>query len=131
MTSAPNLRYEVCTPVHLPTPELVGEIKDVCRLVSNLSPVYNYAAEGVNRIIQQRIRVSLMAYSYELEDKPLWSDQEFDELCASLDTHTPTGNQEMDDFFKEEFEKFTGSWVYAHPQLDRLKEICTALRKWG
>lgn len=73
--------------------------------------------------IMRRINVSVWAYAYEVEDDPLVSDKKFDNECDKINDETDTGNKEMDKFFKNEFDPFTGLWIYKHPNLKGIKNI--------
>ncbi len=59
----------------------------------------------------------------------LVSDQVFDETCQEIDLTLKTGNDEMDTWFEENFEEFTGSWIHTHPNLKRLEEIYTSIKE--
>lgn len=70
-----------------------------------------------------RIRLSVACYAYEVENDPILSDEEFDSLCISIDMDVDTGNILLDNFFRNEFNPFTGLWIYKHPQLDKIKNL--------
>lgn len=72
---------------------------------------------------RNRIRVSVAAYAYEIENDPIMSDAEFDELAASIDTTLATSRAEEDMFFLVEFEPHTGSWIHKHPDLPGIKRL--------
>ncbi len=70
-----------------------------------------------------RIRLAMAAYAYEYYDEPIMTDAEFDALSLRVDTSVDTGNEEMDEFFRKEFDPSTGSWIGKHPGLERLDWI--------
>lgn len=84
--------------------------------------------KGVNEVVRSRIRVSLFAYAYEIENKPLVSDSKYDSLCESLDTNTSTGNPRLDAFFRHRFSPETGMWVHQHPELELLKKLYNRIK---
>lgn len=69
---------------------------------------------------QRRIRVALAAWAYERYDDSIMSDAEFDKLCLQIQPQMKTGHGKCDRFFATEFDPSTGSWVFQHPELDRL-----------
>jgi hypothetical protein len=73
--------------------------------------------------IKNRIDVAVYAYSYEIEHESLISDAEYDKLALSINPQVQTGNKVMDDFFLNEFDPCTGSWIYNHPNIEMLKRI--------
>lgn len=72
---------------------------------------------------RNRIRLSIFAYAYEVENVSLISDHEYDELSLRINIKQKTGNKIMDRFFIKEFNPSTGMWVYNHPQLERIKQL--------
>lgn len=79
--------------------------------------------DGVNPEIRNRIRLSVAAYAYEFESDPIMSDAEFDALAGEIEDWEPTGNQVMDEFFRDEFLPDTGLWVHKHPDIEGLRRI--------
>lgn len=79
--------------------------------------------EDIKTEIHNRLWVALAAYAYEIENTSIISDAEFDALAVSIRPEISTGNAELDNFFRTEFDPCTGSWIYCHPGLNRLKEI--------
>lgn len=59
--------------------------------------------------------VSVWAYAYEVLSCSLVSDAEFDAECKLVDLSIDTGNEEMDKWFRENFQPHTGQWVLRHP----------------
>ncbi len=78
--------------------------------------------------IRKRIRLSVAAYAYEIHSDPIMSDQEFDKLAQSVDLKIDTGNSEMDEWFRSNFQSYTGQWIHNHPCQKRLEEI---YQKWN
>jgi hypothetical protein len=74
---------------------------------------------------RNRIRLSVAAYAYEVHDDPIMSDSEFDDLANKINVQKTTGNEIMDDFFREEFSPHTGQWIHKHPNKLRLENIYT------
>lgn len=62
-----------------------------------------------------RIRLSVAAYAYEIQHSPIMSDVEFDALAQKSDPQIITGR--FDAWWKENFNTYTGSWIYSHPDL--------------
>lgn len=73
--------------------------------------------------IRNRIRVAVAAYAYEVENLPIISDAEFDELAKSIRPWIATGDARMDWFFLTEFSPHTGVWVHRHPGIEGLRSI--------
>lgn len=78
---------------------------------------------------RRRLRLSIFAFSYEFLNHSFVSDEEFDRLSKEVDLSIETGNEEMDRWFRENFEPCTGMWIQEHPHKERLKEICLDLIK--
>lgn len=77
---------------------------------------------------RQRIKVAAYAYAYELESRPLVSDATYDAEAAKIDPFAMTGHAELDWFFLNEFEPYTGQWVHKHPELHKLKRVVAIMR---
>lgn len=91
----------------------------------------------IEREIHKRIKVSIYAYAYEIDDKSIVSDSEFDKLSYSIDPKIRTGDEFLDDFFcydtddifepdyvegeQKQFHPSTGQWIYDHPELWKIK----------
>ena len=75
---------------------------------------------GINQEIRNRIRLSIAAYAYEMEDNSIMDDFEFDELSRSINPKEKTGNRKLDNFFKKHFNPDTGMWIRRHPELDKI-----------
>tara|TARA_R110000868_G_scaffold300126_1_gene560458 strand:+ start:1449 stop:1736 length:288 start_codon:yes stop_codon:yes gene_type:complete len=72
---------------------------------------------------RNRIRLSVAAYAYELRDDSIMTDSEFDNLADMVNVQVVTGNEVMDDFFREHFEPYTGQWIHKHPHKNGLERI--------
>lgn len=70
-----------------------------------------------------RIKLSVAAYAYEIEDDEIIDDYSYDMLCLKINTDIVTGNSVLDEFFKEHFDPSTGNWIHKHPQLEKIKQI--------
>lgn len=77
----------------------------------------------INQEIRNRIKLSVAAYAYEMEDDSIMSDADFDNLCREIKVNESTGNEKMDNFFKTEFNSSTGQWIHKHPELNKIAEI--------
>lgn len=75
----------------------------------------------VEQELRDRILLLLAALSYEEYNFNILSDHEFDALALSINTEIDTGNPELDEWFRKEFNPSTGMWVYKFPELDKLK----------
>lgn len=71
-----------------------------------------------------RMQVAVWACAYEVFNRPLAPDSKFDDACKLIDVSTPTDRPDLDKWFIENFDEFTGMWVHGHPELDNLKTIC-------
>jgi len=76
-----------------------------------------------NQEIRNRILVSVAAYAYEYLNSPIMSDSEFDALAQQIDVTQDTGNKNLDDFFKNNFNADTGLWIHKHPEKSKLKYL--------
>lgn len=74
-----------------------------------------FSEEEVSAERRRRIQVAIWAYAYEVRAISLVSDAVFDRTCREINLLIPTGNEEMDTWFKENFDPSTGQWVWAHP----------------
>jgi|21_taG_2_1085346.scaffolds.fasta_scaffold18621_2 hypothetical protein len=73
--------------------------------------------------IQRRIKLSIAAYAYEIKDRSIMSDENFDKECRKVDLSISTGNRKMDKWFKNHFTPDTGQWIHKHPNLKRIDEL--------
>jgi len=77
----------------------------------------------VEKETRNRIRLSVAAYTYEVYDDPIMSDAEFDQLAEKINVQVVTGNEVMDDFFREHFSLHTGQWIHKHPNKAGLDNV--------
>jgi hypothetical protein len=75
---------------------------------------------------RNRIRLSLAAYAYEILNKPIMSDADFDQLSKQIDPNQGTRRPDLDKWFRENFNCHTGMWIHDHPEKERLRQILTA-----
>lgn len=78
---------------------------------------------------RKRIQVALWAYAYEIMNDPIVPDGVYDGVSHSIDTSISTGDEEMDNWFKENFVADTGQWIHIYPHLDKLKKKYDLLQK--
>lgn len=88
----------------------------------NMKPLFNYRSRKEIET-SKRIKVCVAAYAYEIKDKPIMSDAEFDSLAQSVNISVNTDRPDMDEWFRKEFTPYTGSWIHSHPQFERIGEI--------
>lgn len=72
---------------------------------------------------RRRIRLSIATYAYEVLDKPVMSDAEWDKLAQSIQPRVGTCHPLLDEFFVVHFSPMTGMWIHDHPELDRIKAL--------
>jgi len=72
---------------------------------------------------RNRVLISMYAYAYEFLSSSLVSDHEFDKLSYSVQKDIPTGREEEDKFFREEFEPATGMWIRKHPRKNLIRDL--------
>lgn len=70
---------------------------------------------------RNRIRLSIAAFAYEFESNSIMNDGDFDALAQTIDPKMDTGNEQMDQFFRDHFAPHTGQWIHDHPELDKLR----------
>ena len=70
---------------------------------------------------RNRIRATIAAYAYEFESTSIMSDAEFDDLCFDIDPSVDTDRPDLDEFFRTEFDEYTGAWIHKHPELEKVK----------
>lgn len=72
---------------------------------------------------RKRIKVCVAAFAYEILDRPVMSDGDYDTLAHSIDPRVMTGHPVFDEFFLTQFEPFTGAWVRQHPDIHSLRRL--------
>lgn len=70
----------------------------------------------VEKQTRLRIKLTIAAYAYEVMNHSIMSDADFDKKCLEVDLSIDTGNEELDKFFREEFDPSTGQWIHKHPE---------------
>ncbi len=73
--------------------------------------------------VRRRIRLAIAAYAYEMLDRPIMTDQEFDRLAETIRPRMGTCHPALDEFFITRFSPMTGMWIHDHPELDRVKAL--------
>lgn len=76
-----------------------------------------------NPEIRNRIRLSVAAYAYEVQNNPIMSDADFDALAESIDPQVLTGHAQIDLFFLWDFSPETGIWIHHHPELAEVGRV--------
>jgi hypothetical protein len=77
----------------------------------------------VERERRRRIGCSLWAYAYEFKNVSLVSDAVFDSECQLVDSSITTGHLVLDQFFRTEFDAYTGVWIHRHPELEKVAAL--------
>jgi hypothetical protein len=77
----------------------------------------------IERETRRRIRLSIAAYAYEMLDRPIMEDDEFDKLAQSIQRRVGTCHPLLDEFFITQFSPMTGMWIHAHPELPKIKAL--------
>ncbi len=72
---------------------------------------------------KKRINIALWAYAYEVRNSSIVNDFVFDEAAYKIDLKQSTGNKNLDNWFKKNFDPCTGSWVWNHPGINQLEWI--------
>ena len=70
---------------------------------------------------RRRIRLSLWAYAYEFENASIVDDATFDAECRLVNLDASTARQDMDDWWRKNFDPSSGMWIRSHPELGKLK----------
>lgn len=68
----------------------------------------------------------MAAYAYEIMNKPIMTDSEFDTLNRSIDLSIATRRPDLDKWFKENWSSNTGAWIWKHPDLERIAGLVEA-----
>lgn len=78
---------------------------------------------------RRRIHIAAYAYAYEIENAPIVDDATFDAEALLIRPDVKTGRADLDEFFRSKFAPHTGQWIHEHPEKDKLKRVCEALRR--
>lgn len=74
----------------------------------------------LEREVRNRIKLCVATYAYEVVDKPIMSDAEWDRLAQSINPKQGTCHPLLDEFFATEFSPMTGMWIHKHPEFRKL-----------
>jgi hypothetical protein len=81
---------------------------------------------GLTELIRHsRIKISVAAWSYENNHRPIMSDRDYDKLSLLVHSqiNIATGNHRMDRFFQRHFDPSTSLWIHRHPNIPALIDI--------
>jgi hypothetical protein len=92
----------------------------------NLFETYRWGT-AIERERHVRIKLLVFAYAYEVENDPLVTDQVFDTLARSSNTSIETGK--YDEWWKNNFNPYTGLWIHKYPEIDAIKRIYDLLQR--
>ena len=87
--------------------------------------INEYVPTEVEKQRRLRILLSLYAYAYEFKARSIVSDAEYDRLAFLIDTSISTDNKKLDNFFKKEYNPYTGQWIHKHPEKNKLEALYT------
>lgn len=76
----------------------------------------------IEREVRRRIHLCIATYAYEVADRPIMSDAQWDEMAQLVNPKQGTCHPLVDEFFITEFSPMTGLWIHKHPQLDAVKQ---------
>ena len=82
-----------------------------------------YVPTEIERQRRIRILLSLYAYAYEFKARSIVSDADYDRLALQVDTSIDTDNEMLDNFFKKEYNPYTGQWIHKHPEKNKLEAM--------
>lgn len=91
--------------------------------VKDFDPLPQYAPTPRELEVRLRIRVSVGAYAYEIANRPIVSDAEWDWQAAQIERFMGTGHPLLDEFFVTQFSPMTAMWIHNHPELSGIKRI--------
>lgn len=77
----------------------------------------------IEREVQRRIGIAVATYAYEIADRPIMLDMQWDWYACQIDRFMGTCHPILDEFFIVHFSPMTGMWIYDHPELDGIKRI--------
>lgn len=78
---------------------------------------------------RRRIKITVAAFAYEILNQPIMTDEEYDTLAKRIDLAIDTGR--LDDWFRQNFEPYTGQWIYRHPELDKVRGVYERMNDVG
>lgn len=91
---------------------------------------FNYTPE-TSKEIWRRSMVALAAYTYEIGEVEIMSDETFDRLCSEIDLSITTNRPDLDKWFKKHFSPNTGQWIHKHPDLPRIRNMFYIMKRYG
>lgn len=71
----------------------------------------------------RRIKLSIWAYAYEFCDVSVVDDFKFDQEAKKVNLAINTARRDLDEWFRNNFNSYTGSWIQNHPELDKIERI--------
>ena len=71
---------------------------------------------GVCQETRRRVRLTVWAYAYEIEQDPLVGDDEWDRECLLVDLSVSTARPDLDEWWRANFSPDTGMWIHLHPE---------------
>jgi len=72
---------------------------------------------------RRRILLTLWAYAYEFENNSIVPDSIFDAECLKVDLSIATNRPDLDEWWRKNFDSFTGCWIHDHPELEKVKRL--------
>lgn len=73
--------------------------------------------------IRRRISLSVATYAYEIADKPIMWDHDWDRIAQLINPTVGTCHPLLDEFFATHFSPMTGMWIQHHPELDKIAAL--------
>lgn len=89
----------------------------------DLPPLPRHEPTRLEIEVRRRIQIAVGAYGYEIANKPIMTDAQWDFAAATIDRHMGTCHPIMDEFFVSEFSPMTAMWIHDHPELGGIKRI--------
>ena len=81
----------------------------------------------VERETRRRCRLTLWAYAYEFMSTSLVDDATFDRTAREVDLCIATGREDLDQWWRDNFDPSTGMWIRKHPELDSVHRLFVRL----
>lgn len=88
-----------------------------------LSPPVLTWGSTIERERRNRILIAIYAYAYELRQRSLVSDTQYDSLARRIRPSIDTGHPACDLFFATHYSADTGMWIYRHPELSKIATL--------
>lgn len=77
---------------------------------------------------QRRIVLAAWAYAYEIDGNEVVDDARFDALAYLIDLGQGTGDDAMDEWWRANFQPYTGTWIHHHPDLPGVERVVRRMR---